>query len=123
VTTERRTVDLSATETDGQYVNWVDEAVDLAAEQGTVTWVSTEGKLAAVIVPVEAGEAYERWTGYQLAGQLQTPVAEMRRRVQDRLTEAGHPDMAALVPADPGILASYAGLLTDAEAGRKARMS
>lgn len=49
-------------------------------------------------------------------------MAELRRRVQERLTAAGHPDMAALVPADLAILASYAGLLTDAEAGRKARM-
>lgn len=121
--TERRTIDLSAPDRDGQYVNLVDEAVDLANEQGTVTWVYTEGELAAVIVPAEAGEAYERWTGYRLAGPLQSPVAELRRQVQERLAAVGHPDLVAIVPADPGQLASWLSLLTKAEAGRRALTS
>jgi hypothetical protein len=100
------------------------DALELASDQDQMTWVlDAAGKRVAVIGTVDLGDMYERWLGSVLATPLQAPVSVLRRRIQDRLTEAGHPDMAALVPADPGILASYAGLLTDAEAGRKARTS
>ena len=98
-------------------------AIEGANERDVVTRLLDYGRCIAAVVPPEAAEAYEKWTGYRLAAPLQTPVAALRRQVQERLTAAGHPDMAALVPADPAILASYAGLLTDAEAGRKARSS
>lgn len=53
---ERRTLDLSATKTDAQYVNLMDDAVDRAREDGTRTLVITEGTPSAVIVPVVSAD-------------------------------------------------------------------
>lgn len=99
------------------------DAVELASDQDQMTWVlDSAGKRVAVIGTVDMGDMHERWLGAVLATPLQSPVSVLRRQVQERLIAAGHPDMADLVPADPGILASYLSLLTDAEAGRKARL-
>lgn len=98
-------------------------AIEGANERDAVTRLLDYGRCVAAVVPPEAAEAYERWTGYRLAGPLQSPVAELRRQVQERLVAVGHPDLAAIVPADPGQLASWLSLLTKAEAGRRALTS
>ena len=97
-------------------------AIEAASDQDQMTWLTENGKRVAAVVPVDVAEAHEQWMASVLAtGALAGPVAAIRRIVQERLIALGHPDMAAVVPASPGVLASYAGLLTDAEAGRRVR--
>ena len=52
------------------------DAIDLASDQDQMTWLVSDGKRIAAIVPVDVAEAHER----DIADVLATPVASTARR-------------------------------------------
>jgi hypothetical protein len=71
--------DVDITEFADQDTSQVINAIDAAASQNEITWLTEDGRRVAAVVPVDVAEAHEQWLANVLAS---SPTPEPGSRVR-----------------------------------------
>lgn len=97
------------------------DAVDLASDQDTITWLTDNGRRIAAIVPVDVAETHEAWMANVLATAQSGPTGAERAKVRAVLVELGFGDLAHEVGNSAPVLAAWLALVAALRAAKAAR--